>query len=710
MGIAGRTRHFLNNVMRLLLSPNVLPVVILFTTTVAVLSPILIFHKATFFVNLDNVDQFYSWYQKLSNSIHSGYIPLWNNNTFGGQSFVGEIQQGVFYPLNLIFVWLFGTSNGISHWALEYLMAFHFFLASLGMYLVLKTMKVSRVSAILSGVTYAFSGVVAVRAASQSAIFFGLCLLPYPVFSLLKYHVNRKIRWLIASGVTLGLIILSGHIQPFFHAFLIISTLEAVRIKRDKSGPIFVLKKSALNIIKRFAIIGGATVVVALPQLWLSYQYLPNVYRIQAEGYVSSKTQIQYGGFAKSFNVDPHEVANFVEPGRYPVRDGNNVYIGLLPFVIIILAATFAREHIKKSILWSKYSRFITGLGIFSVLTMLGYWTWFAVVLYKLPLVHQVRQLGRYSIILHFITIAVFAISFDVMSRIKVTKKQAARLGVVGAFLLVNSIYLFLLRKHIFSLHFALHNFLLSCGLFAIAFVKYIRIRKVILTALVVASAVVNGLWFMPKPRDGVRVTSDYFLEQDLVRVLEQTHGTYRIEVEDNALPINIANAYSFETIGGYGATIYSPYFEFYFKDIEIDKNLKRDLMGVTYIVTPYKSAEGSLAYANDDKKVFVKQRFTALSKLFVTSNEGSLSRKDYQSLPVRTEVYKDMYQKYTLTLDKGETVIISELQYPGWGLTIDGKNIEWKPYSLAGIPVFRSFYVPAGSHVIEFRYKPFGI
>src|SRR3989344_8721363 len=88
--------------------PNLLVALGLTLLTVILLSGVLIFHKTSFFTNLDNVDQFYTWYQKLSVSVHEGYLPVWNSSVFSGQSFAGELQPGVFYPLNLLWVWLFG--------------------------------------------------------------------------------------------------------------------------------------------------------------------------------------------------------------------------------------------------------------------------------------------------------------------------------------------------------------------------------------------------------------------------------------------------------------------------------------------------------------------------------------------------------------------------------------------------------------------------
>lgn len=109
------------------------PGIVLTLVAVVAFWSTLILHQRTFFLFPDNVDQFYAWYQKLSVSLHNGVLPIWDANVFSGHSFVGELQSGVFYPINLIWVTLFGSVHGISVRALDWLVAIHFLIASLGM-------------------------------------------------------------------------------------------------------------------------------------------------------------------------------------------------------------------------------------------------------------------------------------------------------------------------------------------------------------------------------------------------------------------------------------------------------------------------------------------------------------------------------------------------------------------------------------------------
>src|ERR1700730_1020255 len=91
---------------------NVLGVfLLLLIATFILLSPIL-FKEASFCINPDNRHQAYPFFQKLATSLHRGYLPVWDANTYSGKNFSGEFQTGIFYPLNILWCLLFGSQKG----------------------------------------------------------------------------------------------------------------------------------------------------------------------------------------------------------------------------------------------------------------------------------------------------------------------------------------------------------------------------------------------------------------------------------------------------------------------------------------------------------------------------------------------------------------------------------------------------------------------
>src|SRR5262252_2518399 len=47
------------------------------------------------------VSEYYSWYTFAATWIRKGIIPLWDPFRYGGNSYIGEMQAGLFYPLKL---------------------------------------------------------------------------------------------------------------------------------------------------------------------------------------------------------------------------------------------------------------------------------------------------------------------------------------------------------------------------------------------------------------------------------------------------------------------------------------------------------------------------------------------------------------------------------------------------------------------------------
>lgn len=673
--------------------------------TVAILSPVLIFQTTTLFINQDNVNQFYSWYQKLATSWHEGYLPLWNSDMYSGWSFAAELQPGILYPINWLWVALFGSVQGISEYALNWLMALHFWIAAFGAYLFIKELKAERWAAFVAAATFAFSGAVAIRSFSQSVIFFGLAILPWVLYTYAKFIKTRKQKWLLASGALWGLTFVVGHIQPFFHIALTVIVLELVGLYKSWQG-FSKLWQAVVGLAKRLVVFGLAALVIMLPQLIVSAPYINDNYRVQANGLLSSDVKIDYGYFAKPFNVDMHEFANLIEPFSYPIRDTNDFYIGLVAVVVITAVLFVCRQQLKNTAIWATHKSFITVLLVLSVVAMLGYVTWFAVVLYELPFVYQVRQLGRYAVLFDLGLILVLTAALQAAVVAKLTKKQKIILGAVGAFLLINAVYVLALRQYIFNVHFALSLGLSGLAIMTIVLAK--QQKKALLVLIFLSMLAVNTQWFLPTIKHSTHTPSTYKISQDLAELVGKTSGNYRVDGGD-LLPPNISNIYKFQSMWGYSATIYAPYFEFT-QSPRLDPDLVRDMLGVQLLATKNPKKSQQVVYKDPSTGISVIQRPMALPKMFTTDEPGSTSRADYHGLPVTTDLYKDVKQKYTVTLEKDAQVILSEMNYPGWQAMLDGKRVEVKSYEIDGTKPLIMLDIPAGTHMVEMNFKPFGI
>ncbi len=80
----------------------------------------------------------------------------------------------------------------------------------------------------------------------------------------------------------------------------------------------------------------------------------------------------------------------------------------------------------------------------------------------------------------------------------------------------------------------------------------------------------------------------------------------------------------------------------------------------------------------------------------------GTISAAD-STAQVRLTTYKPNWLVYESQSAQDGVVVFSEIYYPGWTATIDGKEVE----VLCANYILRALRVPAGKHTIEFRFDP---
>ena len=95
----------------------------------------------------------------------------------------------------------------------------------------------------------------------------------------------------------------------------------------------------------------------------------------------------------------------------------------------------------------------------------------------------------------------------------------------------------------------------------------------------------------------------------------------------------------------------------------------------------------------NPLQKAVVDKKFESSVRPLPADAEATIELVDYQP----------NYLKYEVNSEKGGTVVFSEIYYPGWQSTIDGEEV---PHGRANY-ILRAMNVPAGKHVVEFKFDP---
>lgn len=100
-----------------------------------------------------------------------------------------------------------------------------------------------------------------------------------------------------------------------------------------------------------------------------------------------------------------------------------------------------------------------------------------------------------------------------------------------------------------------------------------------------------------------------------------------------------------------------------------------------------------AIHHLDPSQKAVVDKRFASVVRSMPADSTAT----------IKLIAYEPNYLKYEVESEKGGTVLFSEIYYPGWQSTIDGEEVA---HGRANY-IFRAMNVPAGKHVVEFRFDP---
>src|SRR6266511_3190510 len=247
----------------------------------------------------------------LARILRSGILPAWVNDQYGGEPFVANLQHAVFYPGNLPF-WLLKTSL-----AIDVVCAFHVAFAGLGMWAYSRfALRTSRWGAALAGLAFGFGSVTLQHIILMNQ----LEVIAWMPVVLLFGHLaleRRQLRWVLLTGVAVGMQLLAGHPEEWVYTLLTLAIYGAgwVLVANPRQWP-----RRALDAALR---LGGALVAFALLFAW---QLLPTLL-LRRYGYRTDPTFSQQFPLPKALGNQHalyrfvyqhvHLVQQFRVPGRY---------------------------------------------------------------------------------------------------------------------------------------------------------------------------------------------------------------------------------------------------------------------------------------------------------------------------------------------------------------------------------------------------------
>ncbi len=653
--------------------------------------PIMIGERS-FFLNYDNVEQFYPWYQKLSQAIHLGYLPIWDANVLGGHSFAGEFQTGIFYPLNIAFAAVFGGAIGINIKALEWLLILHFVIASIGIFLVCRAVRFSMVASAIASTLFAYSGAFALRASAQTCIFIGDSLIPWAVLFGLLFIRTGKFVYAAFSGTAVGLAILAGHLQPPSIAVLLVFGLlvgEAIR------------KRSLRYAVKPITTVICVALVIGSPQLFFGFQYLSDAYRwIGTDTPILGTHALPYSTYVATAYSLP-QFLNVLDPWNYPIIDTNFLFVGCTPLIVLLLALVDPVAR-KKMLVLLVPTLAIAILAAFSLIMLAGPATPLAAFVYSLPFSSAaVRELGRYAIVFQLFAAIAVGAALDGLGSggyesVKVLRFPLALFGILGSLF-----YAMFVRSA--SAGGGLLSNLMILSLLAVLVLRGSNRRAMM--AILVAIEVSVSLPAVANDTNSPSYPPNRYAADALLVPVERCFPTCRVAAIGDAYPANIGDVFPVQSLLGHGATMYQPYYDLLGEGGFDPHGFIQDALNVKYLITDHKVEGFRLVDSDLATGRYLYQRMHAFPRVY---SYRALAAKSLSLNDVTFNVikYSDLESEFEVFVPHAETIVFAEQFYPGWVVSVDGRPAQMLEASIAGgQPILRAVAVDAGRHHVTFEY-----
>lgn len=348
---------------------------------------------------VDFLTQFYS-----ATLLSEGIKPLWDPYHFG--HFIAYYTSAVFYPINIMMRLFFNPQNiYLSFRIFEYFLIFHYFLSSVFMYLLMRTLNASRPASFLGAFTFSFGGFM-VSHMIHVPLIYASCWAPL-LFLLIIKSLKNNARLIIFAGIVLGIMFFTGHPQPtiyYIYYILIFCIYQAYILYKQGHGLLTSFKPIVLFLVCVIIAVGVSAV-----QIFPCIELIP----------YSLRSATSYEQMYSQGSISPAHLITFLMPdffggtqiGYWGVDfesigiQETNYYLGIHSIILIfllLLLRTSKKERRGQHLLFF----FLSSLAF--LILMLGNNTILSAWHFYLPGLSKVRIASRISSVLNF-TMAILA-------------------------------------------------------------------------------------------------------------------------------------------------------------------------------------------------------------------------------------------------------------------------------------------------------------
>jgi hypothetical protein len=700
--------------------------------------------------------QFYPWRKLAFDLIRAGQIPLWNPFLGNGTPLIANYQSAIFYPPN----WL-----GLilpTEYAFSWLVVLHLIWAGAGMITFARAFGLKPFGQVIAGLAFGMSQFLVAKAA-DSARADALAWLPWILWAADRALFSEKKfnKYIFYFSLFAALQLLAGHAQTTWYTYLLLAAWTLYRALSSKIN------------FGRLALLATALILsagIAAIQLMPTAEFLLHSQRSSEYGYDAAMVY----SYAPARLVTLLAPDFFGNPARnsffgYGLYYEDAGYIGILP-IVLVLGFLFSRIKLPrrspppadtdKLNFPNSIILFLVGTMIVSFILGLGSNTPIFPFLYRhVPTFNMFQAPTRIMVWFAFSLALLAGLAADNWTPPQDKKLYWTRLGLMGAItiMLFGAALYFMLptagkingQIHTMAGASALAGFLLTISvIFALAQPAPNSPRRALWIYLVAGFVALDVIYAniginppgpaaLYAPTAQTTTVSEHRVFErgvDFTHFLNfQTFGSPALAMNARALDltdINVINDVS-------SLNNYDPLKEYRFAKLLnalYNKNPDRvlQLADVGTIITGPNSAALSLNAVDwkpsrvwvVNSAQIVADENAALDAIFANNfdpaqniilEENDPGTAAAHSVPYETassssapEIISSQANdvKISASLSQNGWLVLSDTYYPGWYVFVDGTPAKLLHADYA----FRGVAVPAGNHIIEFRYEPFSV
>lgn len=616
----------------------------------------------------------YSYYmpQKmlLAESIQAGRLPMWNDLTGFGYPALAESQTGVLYPPNWVLYRIFDVNS-----AYVVSQLFHYVIAFLATWGLIRQLKLSQGAAAIGAIAFVYGWLpprICLEWAVIGAAYFAIIL--WTGIAWLQTGCPRSLG---ALSIALGLCLLAGHFHLAFITILGIAVIAGTIVLRRKLNGVdaaeYLPSRTGWLVL---GLMGGF--LIAAVQLIPTWELKKESQRDEvgedfdpAYGHIPPMylTQLIAPWIWHGPEISADKALEQPSPGRYPTATNKveaHLYVGTIP--LLLAAAVLAFRYLQRSEVSLLPWILMGGLGLCLVTA------WPLVLLKHVPGFSFFMGPGRYGMLTAMAITVLAACGWDAVLATWLSPRY--RHGTLIAVCLVTVVDLYAVsREYTFG-------------------VSPFFGRQVFYATLL----------------DEVPI--DFLDESDMGEAILEERPTARLYAPGANIP-SLLGVSSLPVYLGLGPEIYfDPNLNIDFQNTspaEIQTHCKhlRD-WGVTHLLLQHRieSSDWPIEYKAQIMDPVVNRAMGRMEPFYLYELTDAPARAWLESggKVVSFESRPNTVQLNYQSKDPTKLHLV-DLAYPGWMADVDGE-----PVQLIEDGPFRSIEVPAGEHMVTWRFRPLSV